>query len=161
MVKLMVAFLEDYDVPRFPDGFYRGIVHPRQKYDLFTDTSNGGWMDANKYTDAGPLLAGEAGSYGGVKFLTSTICTTFATAGASGKDVIQATFFGPSAYAIGDMQTLEARFVPPGGDHSDPLGQKAIVGAKVAMGAGLLDANGARYVNLETAATIIKATGEA
>ena len=112
-------------------------------------------MDVHKYVGNPQLYTGEIGQYAGVRFMVSSNAATFATAGASNVNVYSALFLGPDAFAIGDLQSLEARYVPPGGDHSDPLGQLAVVGAKVALGAVLLDANGARYVRLETAGSTL------
>lgn len=153
-VKKMVAILKKNNVPAFGDGFYRAILSPDQEYDLQTDTDNGGWMDANKYTNALPLLTGETGRYGGARFQISSTAKVFATAGASSANVHSAFFFGPDSYVVGDMQSLRVYFVPPGGDHSDPLAQKALVGWKVAFGCMLLDANGTRYVRLESGTTL-------
>lgn len=157
LVKEMAGRLQDLNVPKFSDGFYRCFISPRVVFDLQTDTANGGWMDIMKYTDLGlpKLLTHEVGAYAGVRFMISTNAKVFATAGASSVDVLSTFFFGPNAYAVGDLQSLRAYFVPPGGDHSDPIAQKAIVGAKAALGAALLDANGVRYQRLESAATVL------
>jgi N4-gp56 family major capsid protein len=154
LVKKMVALLKKEDVPSFGDGFYRAVLSPDSEYDIQTDTTNGGWMDANKYTDAMPLLTGETGRYGGVRFQISSTAKVFATAGASSANIHSAFFFGPDSYVLGDMQSLRTYFVSPGGDHSDPLAQKALIGWKIAFGCMLLDANGARYVRLEHGTTL-------
>lgn len=153
LVKKMFWFLVDSNVPQFGDNCFHAILSPEQAYDLETDTANGGWMDVHKYVGNSELYTGEIGKYAGVRFMVSSNAALFATAGAGSVNVYSGLFLGPDAYAIGDLQSLSARYVPPGGDHSDPLGQKAIVGAKVALGSTLLDANGARYVRLETAGT--------
>lgn len=154
LVKKMVTILARNNVPRFGDGFYRCILHPDSLYDLQTDTANGGWIDVWKYTDNRPLLTNEIGTFGGVRFQISSNAKVFATAGASSANVYSAYFFGPDSYVLGDMQTLRAYFVPPGGDHSDPIAQKAIVGWKIAFGSMLLDAQGPRYVRLEHGTTL-------
>lgn len=155
LVKKMFWFLVDSNVPRFGDGTFHAILSPEQAYDLESDTASGGWMDVHKYVGNSQLYTGEIGQYAGVRFMVTSNAKLFATAGAGSVNVWSALFLGPEAYAVGDLQSLQARFVPPGGDHSDPLGQKAIVGAKVALGGALLDANGARYVRLETAGTTL------
>lgn len=162
LVKKMVARLSNANVPRFPDGFYRAIIHPRAIYDLMTDTSNGGWMDATRYVDNSPLLAGEIGQYAGVKFLESSIATTFATAGASGVDVLRTVFLGKEALAWTDPSALSAYFVPRGGDTSDPLAQLGKVGWKAYVGGRVIDQTGAgpRIQVLESAGTIL-ASGQA
>ena len=154
IVKKLVANLEANNVPRFADGYYRAIIHPYVKYDLYTDTAAGGWMDANKYTNNMPLLAGELGNYHGVRFMVSAAAKVFATAGASSANVYSTYFFGPDSYCVADLQRLQAYYVAPGGDHSDPIGQQALIGWKVAVGASLVDKAGPRYIRLESGATI-------
>lgn len=158
-VKKMVALLKKNNVKPFGDGFFRSILSPDQEYDLQTDTAAGGWMDAYKYVDNLPLITGESGRYGGVRFQISSTAKVFATAGASSANVHSAIFFGPDAYVVGDMQTLRGYFVAPGGDHGDPLGQKALVGWKASFGAMLADANGPRYIRLETGTTLNSGQG--
>ena len=154
LVKKMVASLKAANVPAFADGFYRCILHPYQEYDILTDTANGGWMDSTKYVDNMPLLNGEIGRYAGVRFLVSSNAKVFEEAGAEDANVYSAHFFGPDSYTVGDSQTLQAYFVSPGGDHSDPLAQRALAGYKMRFGAKLLDLTGSRYVRLETGATL-------
>ena len=154
IIKKMAAQLEANNVPRFADGYYRALVHPYVKYDLETDTAAGGWMDANKYTNSMPLLAGELGNYAGVRFMVSSAAKSFITAGVSSANVYSTYFFGPDSYCVADLQGLKAYYVPAGGDHSDPLAQTSIVGWKLATGAALIDKAGPRYIRLESGATI-------
>lgn len=82
--------------------------------------------------------------------------TTDMTAGTVGKavDVMSTFVTGPDCFAFGDLQSTRAYMVSPGGDHSDPLAQKALVGWKGAWGARLLEAAGARYVRIESGVTV-------
>jgi len=153
-VKQMVARLKGSNVPQFADGTYRCIIHPAQEYDLVSDTSVNGWIESRKYVDNTTLLTGEIGMFAGVRFIVSSDAKVYATAGASAGNVYNALFLGPDAYAIGDSQTLQSYFVAPGGNHTDPLAQKAIVGYKMRFGSLLLDEAGARYRVLKTQATV-------
>jgi len=153
-VKQMVTRLKAANVPQFADGTYRCIIHPAQEYDLVSDTSVNGWIESRKYVDNTQLLTGEIGQFAGVRFIVSSDAKVFATAGASAGNVYAALFLGPDAYAIGDSQTLQSYFVAPGGNHTDPLAQKAIVGYKMRFGSLLLDEAGARYRVLKTQATV-------
>ena len=160
-VKKVVRNLSRLDVPTFGDGFYRAIIHSDVVYDLFTDTDNGGWMDASKYVDNTPLLNGELGRYHRVRFMetggtgtgTGNGAKIFVDAGASNAEVYSTIFFGPDAYTLADSQNLSSYFVPPGGDHSDPIAQKAAIGWKVRFGCMLVDEAGPRYLRLESGAT--------
>src|SRR3990170_1030120 len=73
-IKKAVRTLRRNDAFEQADGFYVAVVHPDSLYDLMTDTTTGGWNDANKYTEgnAGKLLKGEVGKMHGVRFLEST-----------------------------------------------------------------------------------------
>lgn len=153
-VKQMVARLKGSNVPQFADGTYRCIIHPAQEYDLVSDTSVNGWIESRKYVDNTNLLTGEIGMFAGVRFIVSSDAKVYDTAGASSGNVYNALFLGPDAYTIGDSQTLQSYFVAPGGDHSDPLAQKALVGYKMRFGTLLLDEAGARYRILKTQATV-------
>lgn len=153
-VKQMVARLKGSNVPAFADGTYRCIIHPAQEYDLVSDTTVNGWIESRKYVDNTELLTGEIGMFAGVRFIVSSDAKVYSTAGASSGNVYNALFLGPDSYAIGDSQTLQSYFVAPGGDHSDPLAQKALVGYKMRFGSLLLDEAGARYRILKTQATV-------
>jgi len=153
-VKNMVARLKGANVPQFADGTYRCIIHPSQEYDLVSDTSVSGWIEANKYVNNTPLLTNEIGQFAGVRFIVSSDAKVASAAGASSGNVYNALFLGPDAYTIGDSQTLQSYFVAPGGDHTDPLAQKALVGYKMRFGTLLLDEAGARYRILKTQATV-------
>jgi N4-gp56 family major capsid protein len=155
LVKKAVARLKSANVPAFADGTYRCIIHPYQEYDLISDTTANGWLEANKYADNTPLLTGEIGKFAGVRFVVSSNAKVFANAGAGGTvEVYSAHFMGPDSYTVGDSQTLQAYFTAPGGDHSDPLAQYAVAGWKMRFGAKLLDLAGAKYLRLETGATL-------
>lgn len=158
LIKKIVALMKSRNVPTFGDGFYRAIISPDVEYDVQTDTAAGGWMDANKYTDATPLLTGESGRYAGVRFQVSSTAKVFATAGASSANVHSAYFFGPDSYVVGDMQSLQVYYTAPGGQ-SDPLHQRAKFGWKVTFGCMLLDANGPRYTRLEAGTTLNSGQG--
>jgi N4-gp56 family major capsid protein len=153
-VKQIVARLKGANVPQFADGSYRAIIHPSQEYDLISDTAVNGWIESRKYVDNTNLLTGEIGMFAGVRFIVSSDAKVYTTAGASAGNVYAALFLGPDAYAIGDSQTLQSYFVAPGGDHTDPLAQKALLGYKMRFGSLLLDEAGPRYRVIKTQATV-------
>jgi N4-gp56 family major capsid protein len=153
-VKQTVARLKASNVPAFADGFYRCIIHPNQEFDLVSDTAVNGWIESRKYVDNRELLTGEIGSFAGVRFIVSSDAKLNATAGASAGNVYSALFLGPDAYAIGDSQTLQSYFVAPGGDHTDPLAQKALVGYKMRFGSLILDEAGSRLRVVKTQSTL-------
>jgi hypothetical protein len=71
LVKRAVALLQAGLVPTFGDGTYHAIVHPGAVFDLQSDTSVGGWIDAARYAGARALMTGEMGEYAGVRFIAS------------------------------------------------------------------------------------------
>lgn len=152
-VKRMAALLKRTNVSTFADGSYRAIIHPDVVYDLQTDTATGAWLDI-KYTDAIGLISGEIGRFAGVRFIESTEAWTDPNGGAASVTAYSTIFFGPGAYTLADSQNLSSYFVTPGGNHSDPLAQKAAVGWKVRFGCMLVDEAGPRYIRLESGAAL-------
>jgi len=151
-VKKAVARLKAANIPAFPDGFYRCIIHPNQQFDLLTDTSNHGFLEASKYVQNLTMLNGEIGAYSGVRFLVSNEAKTFDE---SGTTVYSALFFGPDAFVVGDSQTMQTYFIAPGGDHTDPLSQRALLGYKVRFGAMIIgEAAVSEYSGRDKAAVI-------
>jgi N4-gp56 family major capsid protein len=151
-VKKAVARLKAANIPAFPDGFYRCIIHPNQQFDLLTDTSNHGFLEASKYVQNLTMLNGEIGAYSGVRFLVSNEAKTFDV---SGTTVYSALFFGPDAFVVGDSQTMQTYFIAPGGDHTDPLSQRALLGYKVRFGAMIIgEAAVSEYSGRDKAAVI-------
>lgn len=167
-IKKAVAKMKAANIPTFADGFYRCIIHPAVEFDILTDTSTNGFLEATKYTKSLDLLNGEIGAYAGVRFLVSPNAKVFTGAGASSADVYSSFMFGPDAYIVGDSQTLQSYFVAPGGDHSDPIAQIATLGFKMRFGA-ILRGEGAtgdfdgsntstgqpRYLRIESTATTL------
>ena len=156
-VKKAVARLKAANIPPFPDGFYRCIIHPNQQFDLLTDTSGHGFLEATKYTQPLDMLSGEIGAYSGVRFLVANDAKTFTqvnTASAS-ITIYSALFFGPDAFVVGDSQTMQTYFVAPGGDHTDPLSQRALIGYKLRFGAMIMgEAAVSEYSGRDKAAVI-------
>lgn len=154
LVKRMVEELQNANIPTFDNGRYRAIIHPRQAGDLQRDTSTAGYVDIFKANEqAVNLTELRTAAYAGVDFIITTNAKVFATAGVSSANVYAGLFFGPASYAWNDLQALNAYLVGFGGDHSDPIAQKAIAGWKQAFGAKLLTGPGAKIMRLETGAT--------
>jgi N4-gp56 family major capsid protein len=134
-IKQTVAKMKAANIPTFADGFYRAIIHPSVEFDVLTDTSANGFLEATKYTKSLDLLNGEIGAYAGVRFMVSPSAKTY-TGGVGGALTIHSSFFfGPDAYIVGESQTLQSYFVAPGGDHADPIAQVATLGFKMRFGA--------------------------
>ena len=122
------------NVPKFPDQTYHAFVTPETAAAIMTETGELGWTDTKKYANPNDLLNGEVGTFRGIRFIETNRINDGAT------DEIVA--FGPEAYVIGDFQTIEAYRVGRGGDHADPLAQRAIMGWKGMMGTTLVTFDG-------------------
>ena len=156
-VKKAVARLKAANVPPFPDGFYRAIIHPNQQFDLLTDTSGHGFLEATKYTQPLDMLSGEIGAYSGVRFLVANDAKTFLSGTSGTVTIYSALFFGPDAFVVGDSQTMQTYFVAPGGDHTDPLSQRALIGYKLRFGAMIMgEAAVSEYSGRDKAAVVTK-----
>jgi N4-gp56 family major capsid protein len=123
------------DVPRFPDGFYHAFITPETSAKVMQQVGELGWTDTKKYADATALLNGEIGSFRGVRFMETNRLNSGA--------VDRIAIFGPEAYVAGDWQSISAYRVGAGGDHADPLAQRAIMGWKGMMGYTLVAFSGA------------------
>ena len=120
------------------------IIHPDTWADLMGDSAI---VDAFEYAGTrgggNPLFTGEIGDYMGVRFVESTNAKIYASAGLSGANVYASLIVGANAYGITELsaQAAQTYFVPPGGDHTDPLAQSWRNGWKAAHTCVILDNN--------------------
>lgn len=130
-VKKAVRDLRKYNAKPFSDGYFHSIISPEQAYDLMSDTSDGGWIDANKYTDNKPLLKGEIGEYAGVRFMTTSNTKIVDNSGVA---VHLGVIYGKDSYGvpeIGDGSAAKPSIiVKTDGGNSDPLNQRNTIGWK-------------------------------
>lgn len=139
-------------IPTFPDGTYRLYIHPAVGYDLRTDaTANASaWMGLNQYQGKEEIQRGEIGKMHGFRIIEVYNAPTFSST---------TTVYGSLAlgdikgWGAGELQTLRAYHIAPGGDHTDPLGQLEYVGWKVNFGCAPL--NNGYYYRVESAATAL------
>lgn len=136
------------NIKPFSDGYYRLWVAPEVGYDLRNDTaSTGGFVDVNKYSNPETLLRGELGRMEGFRIAEVVNAPTFS----STTTVYACIALGDvKGWGVGDLQTLQTYHVAPGGDHTDPLAQKELLGWKVNWGVAVL--NNSYYYRFETAA---------
>ncbi len=139
------------NISPFADGYYRVIVTAEQGYDLRNDgTTNGNWVDVNKYAQPETLLRGELGRLEGFRVIEASNGPTFTGTVTAHAAIATGAQKG---WGWGDLQTLSVHHVPAGGDHLDPLAQEELLGWKVMFGVGVLD--NARYYRFESAATAL------
>jgi N4-gp56 family major capsid protein len=153
LVKVAVATLGRQNVLPISGPCYVGAIDPGVTLDLESDTDVGGWIDGSRYGSPEQLQNGLLGRYAGVDFIKTTAAIKLAGAGASGTDLYQTTIIGKDSLFLGDLSTLKVMIEQPGG-HDDPLQRSLLVGWKGVLGAALNTIQSARYVNINTAASI-------
>jgi N4-gp56 family major capsid protein len=130
------------------DGSWVAVIHPDVLYDLQADTTTGGWIDANKYTDgnASKLMTGEAGKLMGVRFLSSSNAYVRGSGVTASGSIYVTSFFGRDAFGVTDLQNLKTYVKGFGSAGSaDPTDKVATAGWKTTFGAQAL--NSAFMVN--------------
>lgn len=149
-VRKAVRTLRAADALELEDGYFAGVAHPYSLYDLMGDTTTGGWIDANKYTDgnADKLLKGEVGKLYGVRFLETSNGYYRDNSGivASG-DIHTTIITGRDSFGVTKMQDLKT-YVKGFGSAgaADPTDKIATAGWKTMFGVGVL--NSTFYVSL-------------
>lgn len=136
------------------DGNWVAVAHPHAIYDLQGDTTTGGWIEANKYTEGRDgLLTGEVGKLYGVRFLQSSNAYTRGSSYATGSAVVASTtiyvtsIFGKDAFGVSELQALKTYVKPFGsGGVGDPTDKIATAGWKTLFGANVL--NSSFFVNI-------------
>jgi len=154
-IKRAVRTLNRNDAFKQDDGFYVAIAHPDALYDLMSDTTTGGWIDANKYDSAtsDKLFRGELGKMHGVRFLQTSngyvvgsSCATNSAVLAS-SSIYVTSVFGKEAFGVTELQNLKTyvKGFETGGT-GDPTNKVATAGWKTTFGAASL--NSSFYVNI-------------
>lgn len=126
-----VVAMKKAEIPAFPDGSYYALISAADAAFVMTETGELGWTEVAKYASGVDIMNGELGKFRGVRFIESNRI-------ADGKTVV----FGPGYFVWGDYQTIQAYRVAPGGDHSDPLAQRGLVGWKGMWGMRLVNFDG-------------------
>jgi N4-gp56 family major capsid protein len=147
--------LQAADAIEQDDGSWVAVVHPHALYDLMGDSTTGGWIDANKYSEGGTkgMLNGEVGKLYGVRFLQSTNAYTRGSSYDTTSAVVASTtiyvtsVFGKDAFGVSELQALKTYVKPFGsGGVGDPTDKIATAGWKTLFGSNVL--NSAFFVNI-------------
>lgn len=141
-VKKAARTLRRNDAFAQDDGLFVAVAHPDSIYDLQTDSSTGGWIDANKYTDSNvnKLLKGETGKIGGIRFLESSNARVRGTGIVASASIYYTSVFGRDAFGVTNLQNLKT-FVKGFGSAgaADPTDKVATAGWKTTFGASPLN----------------------
>lgn len=133
--KANVALLLGINVrPRF-DNYFFSVLHPYIVYDLITDNTAGGFIDALKYTSGRQVLAGEVGEIAMCRLLTSTNVGTTGTApslqyytyiiGSGWIGICDLAGRGPSQVSDPRNQRFSLNIIKGGPSSVDPTGEIA------------------------------------
>ena len=143
------------------DGNWVAVAHPHAIYDLEGDTTTGGWIEANKYTEGRDgILTGEVGKLYGVRFLStsnaytrgSSYDTTSAVIASS--TIYVTSVFGKDAFGVSELQALKTYVKPFGsGGTGDPTDKIATAGWKTLFGSNVLNSAFAININHTVSST--------
>jgi N4-gp56 family major capsid protein len=142
------------DAMQQSDGSWVAVIHPDVSFDLQGDSTTGGWIDANKYTDANAnkLMTGEVGKLMGVRFLESSNAYVRGAGVTASGPIYVTSFFGQDAFGVTELQNLRTYVKGfSSGGTGDPTEKVATAGWKTLFGAASLNSN--FYVNMHTSAS--------
>jgi N4-gp56 family major capsid protein len=143
------------------DGNWVAVAHPHAIYDLEGDTTTGGWIEANKYTEGRDgLLTGEVGKLYGVRFLQSSNAYTRGSSYDTTSAVVSSTtvyvtsVFGKDSFGVSELQALKTYVKPFGsGGTGDPTDKIATAGWKTLFGSNVLNSAFAVNINHTVSST--------
>jgi len=143
------------------DGNWIAVAHPDSLYDLQGDTTTGGWIEANKYTEGRDnILTGEVGKIYGVRFLQTSNGYTRGSSYATGSAVVASTtvyvtsVFGKDSFGVSELQALKTYVKPFGsGGVGDPTDKISSAGWKTLFGANVLNSAFAVNINHTVSST--------
>lgn len=164
--KANVALLQGINVrPRF-DSYFFSVLHPYVVYDLITDNTAGGFIDALKYTSGRQVLSGEVGEIAMCRLLTSTNVGTTGTApsvqyytyimGSGGIGICDLAGRGPSQVTDPRNQRFALNIIKGGPSTVDPTGEIATyVSTRYVFAAKTLDATNLRFKIVKADASLV------
>ena len=162
-IKKAVRTLHNAKAPRFPDGFYHGLLHPNQVFDLSNDPE---WIDLTNQSGGSADMSGPSaikygangfvGQFHNTRFRMSTEVPTHSTnANAYGALVYGPDWFGICDFVGMTLPTISpdtnlgvtVDYIPPSQkEKTDLLGQYGVAGWLVAFVAKILDSSRAVVV---------------
>lgn len=112
---------------------YTMVAHPDVLFDVRNESGAHSWREPHVYMDTSNIYSGEIGSYMGLRFISSTRCTSLSGEGAAGIDL-------PVSYVFADQAVAEVTLEEPRtiiGPVVDPLKRFYTVGWRMHWGANL------------------------
>ena len=164
--KANVALLLGINVrPRF-DNYFFSVIHPYVVYDLISDNTAGGFIDALKYVAGRQVLQGEVGEVGMCRLLTSTNVNTSGSApnvkystyimGSGGMGIVNLTGRGPDQVVDPRKERFKLNMVKGGPSPADPVGEIAsYVSYRFVFAAKTLDTTNLRFKIVTADASLV------
>ena len=160
------SLLEGISVRPKQGNEWLSVIHPYVKYDLVSDNTAGGFIDALKYSQGTQVLNGEIGMVGGCRLLTSTNVGSTGSApnvlyysyifGEGGVGIVDLTGKGPDRVEDPRMQKFRVNVTNPGPSAADPVGEiKTLAAYWFAFAAKTLDTTNLRFKIVKADASII------
>lgn len=141
-IKKAVRTLRRNDAMEQTDGMFVAAVHPDSLYDLMVDSTAGGWITTNQYTESNvdKLLKGEVGKLGGVRFLESSNTYVRGSGVTASSQIHVTNVFARDAFGVTELQNLKT-FIKPFGSSGigDPTDKVATAGWKTLFGSNALN----------------------
>lgn len=168
--KANVALLEGINVrPKMGEagvGKYMGVCHPYVVYDLISDNTAGGFIDALKYANGQQVLNGEVGEVGRVRWMTSTNVGTSGSApnvlyysyifGEGGVGIVDLSGRGPDRIQDPRNERFRVNVIEPGPNPADPVGEIAIYASyRFVFAAKILDSTNYRFKSIKADASLV------
>lgn len=131
--KANVTLMKGSNVRPYGSGDWMAVVHPYVEYDIMSDNTAGGFIDALKYTQGTKVLNGEIGKVAGCRIMSSTNVNITGTApsqlysayvfGYQSFCVIPLAGSGPSKVTDPRNERFKVSVVRPGIGPSNPTGE--------------------------------------
>lgn len=132
--KAQTTLLKGLNVRTYADGNFMSIVHPYVTYDVISDNTAGGFIDASKYTRPDAVLNGELGKLGNCKIMESTNVGTNGAAapstlynsyifGAESMGQVDLAGRGPDKVVDPANERFKVNVIKGGASAADPTGE--------------------------------------
>jgi N4-gp56 family major capsid protein len=105
-IRRAVTVLRSRNVKPLDGTYYLGIIAPGALEHIMDDTSTGGWIDWQKYTNPETMYKGEVGRAEGVRFVSTTEAFDYPTGNAD-LSVTILTIVGKGALGVVDFQSVQ------------------------------------------------------
>jgi N4-gp56 family major capsid protein len=165
-IKKQIALMEGVNVEPFDGDRYFGVIHPYVVYDLISDNTAGGFIDALKYASGQQVLNGEIGEIARCRFLTSTNVGSTGSSpnvqyytyvfGRHGIGIVDLEGRGPDRIQDPKNEQFKVNVVKGGPNTADPVGEiGSFASYRFVFAAKTLDSTNYRFRSIKSDASII------